>query len=107
MGQLACFGYLPARLVSWFEIGFESYNFDPRSMIMFIRYYTVTYSMDEYKTGENAPESGTYVWVRPADNKLSCTPTSEEREIILSKDEKFPPVRSCDSAGGAIWKKKK
>jgi len=56
--------------------------------------------MTEYRTGENAPHTGTYTFVRHIGN-TSCSPTYEERHIPLSADEKFPPCKSCNT--GVIW----
>ena len=63
--------------------------------------------MTRYKTGDDAPESGLYEYDGPTNNGVSCSPTSEEKIIPLSRGEKFPPVKSCDRDGGAFWKLKK
>lgn len=55
----------------------------------------------EFRTGEKAPVSGVYRFVRHIDSPPSCNPTSAENEIPLSKGETFPPHRSCGK--GAIW----
>jgi hypothetical protein len=55
----------------------------------------------EFITGERAPISGVYGFVRPTGSE-PCTPTDEEREIPLSRGEAFPPIRSC--AEGAVWR---
>ncbi|MCK4387566.1 MAG: YjzC family protein [Dehalococcoidia bacterium] len=57
---------------------------------------------DTFRTGEKAPVSGDYEYVRHIDTTTTCTPTPEERQITLSKGETFPPHRSCNK--GVIWK---
>ncbi|MBI3468893.1 MAG: YjzC family protein [Planctomycetes bacterium] len=56
----------------------------------------------EYRTGEKAPVSGRYDFVRHISSATSCRPTPAERRIPLSKDETFPPCRSCKA--GAVWR---
>ena len=56
---------------------------------------------DTFRTGEKAPNTGVYIYVRHIDSS-SCTPTQEERVIQLSEGETFPPHRSCNL--GVIWK---
>ena len=53
-----------------------------------------------YKTGEEAPKTGTYNWVKYTDDTVSPTPTPNELQIRLEQGEKFPPIRS---AGKAAW----
>ena len=55
----------------------------------------------EYRTGEKAPISGRYDFVRHT-TAVSCQPTSAERRIPLSLGETFPPCRSCRT--GAVWR---
>lgn len=55
----------------------------------------------EYKTGEKAPVTGIYSYVRHT-QPSSCTPTQDERSIPLSKGETFPPHRSCNK--GVVWR---
>ncbi len=62
--------------------------------------------MAKFKTGEEAPQSGTYEYDGPISDGATCEPTPEEKVIPLSKGEKFPPVKSCDKDGGAYWKLK-
>lgn len=57
-----------------------------------------------FRTGEKAPVSGVYEYVRHT-TPTACTPTYAEREIPLSKGETFPPHRSCGK--GVIWKLKR
>jgi hypothetical protein len=54
-----------------------------------------------FRTGEVAPVKGVYQYVRHT-TPTNCVPTSEERQIILNKGERFPPHRSCSR--GVIWK---
>jgi hypothetical protein len=56
----------------------------------------------EYRTGEKAPVSGRYDFVRCTSPDSSCHPTAGERSIPLSKGETFPPCRSCKT--GAVWR---
>ena len=56
---------------------------------------------DTFKTGQRAPVSGIYQYVRHL-TPTTCTPTVEEREIPLSAGEVFPPHRSCSA--GVLWK---
>jgi hypothetical protein len=55
-----------------------------------------------YKTGDTAPYSGRYEFVRYTDGSSTPSPTSEERVIPLSKGETFPPIRSSNK--GAWWR---
>ncbi len=55
-----------------------------------------------YKTGDKAPFTGRYEFVRYTDGSTTPAPTSQERVIPLSKDETFPPVKSCNK--GAWWR---
>lgn len=57
--------------------------------------------MTLYKTGQEAPRTQTYTWVKYTDGTTIPSPTSEERKIPLSKWEIFPPINSCDK--GAWW----
>jgi YjzC-like protein len=60
----------------------------------------VTQVGSTYKTGEKAPVSGVYRFVRHTDGTTHATPA--EQRIPLSKGETFPPCRSGDGKG-AIW----
>lgn len=53
-----------------------------------------------FRTGEVCPESGRYQFDGYLDGTRSPAPTPEEREIPLSRGEKFPPIRS---AGKSCW----
>lgn len=55
----------------------------------------------QYKTGDTAPRTGRYKFVRYTDGTTTPSPTAEERVIPLSRGETFPPIRSCNK--GAIW----
>lgn len=55
-----------------------------------------------FKTGEKAPRSGGYQFVKYTDGTTTPSPTSEERLIHLTKGEVFPPIRSSNKA--AWWK---
>jgi hypothetical protein len=56
----------------------------------------------EYVTGQKAPTSGVYEYVRHTDGPPYCTPTANERYIPLSAGETFPPHKSCEK--GVIWR---
>lgn len=53
-----------------------------------------------YSTGEKAPQTGRYRFVRYTDGTTTPAPTAEERVIPLSVGETFPPIRS---SGKAAW----
>lgn len=55
-----------------------------------------------YKTGDTAPTTGRYQFVRYTDGTTTPAPTPEERVIPLSRGETFPPIRSANKA--AWWK---
>jgi len=57
---------------------------------------------DTFRTGEKAPVSGDYEYVRHTDTGITCTPTAAEKQIPLSRGETFPPHRSCGR--GVVWK---
>lgn len=54
------------------------------------------------KTGEKADTAGFYSYDGPADGKIVCNPTPEEKVIPLDKGDTAPPVKSCPA--GAKWK---
>jgi hypothetical protein len=54
---------------------------------------------EQFTTGENAPVSGVYRYVRHAQE--DCTNKIQDHQIPLSRGEKFPPHRTC--SGGVIW----
>ncbi len=54
----------------------------------------------EITTGQRAPHSGIYRYVRHT-NGSRCTPTPAEMEIPLSQGEVAPPHRSCNA--GVVW----
>jgi hypothetical protein len=53
-----------------------------------------------FKTGQTCPESGRYQFDGYLDGTWTPSPSAEEKEIPLSRDETFPPVRST---GKACW----
>jgi hypothetical protein len=55
-----------------------------------------------FKTGEEAPRTGRYEFVRYTDGTTTPSPTAEERIIYLSRGETFPPIRSTNKA--AWWR---
>ncbi len=54
-----------------------------------------------YKTGQTAPQTGRYRFIRYVDGSMYPSPTAEESVIPLSRGETFPPVRSSNKA--AWW----
>lgn len=54
-----------------------------------------------YHTGEKAPVSGRYEFVRHSNPDSHCEPMAEEQRISLTQGEAFPPCRSC--AGRTVW----
>lgn len=55
-----------------------------------------------YKTGDKAPYTGTFYWVRYTDGTTTPAPTAQESAIQLTVGETFPPIRSCNK--GAVWR---
>lgn len=51
-----------------------------------------------YKTGEEAPHTGRYEFVRYVDGTTTPSPTRDERIIPLERGEVFPPIRSANKA---------
>lgn len=49
-----------------------------------------------YKTGEECPAKGNYRFDGYTDGTSTPSPTWDENEIPLEKDEIFPPVRSSN-----------
>ncbi|WP_273851923.1 YjzC family protein [Guptibacillus spartinae] len=58
---------------------------------------------DRFKTGEKAPESGTYEFVGLVNESNENANTENEKNIELSSGETFPPSQSNQDA--AYWKK--
>lgn len=55
-----------------------------------------------FKTGEESPWHARYQFDGYVDGINSPSPTSEEKEIELERDENFPPIRSAEKA--CWWK---
>ena len=55
----------------------------------------------EITTGQKAPTSGVYGYVRHMNGSV-CRPTQAEMEIPLSVGEVAPPHRSCNA--GVVWR---
>lgn len=53
-----------------------------------------------YKTGQSAPATGNYRWLRHTED-VTCTITHEEYIIPLEAGKTFPPTRHCNQ--GAYW----
>lgn len=49
-----------------------------------------------FKTGQEAPRTQNYYWVKYTDETTTPSPTAEEKIIPLSTGENFPPINSCD-----------
>ncbi|RNJ75103.1 MAG: hypothetical protein D9C04_05495 [Nitrosopumilus sp. B06] len=50
------------------------------------------------KSGETAPVSGYYIYLRNADMKtLPCHPTDAEKAIVLAEGQKAPYITSCNN----------
>ncbi|MGP4062426.1 YjzC family protein [Halobacillus litoralis] len=58
---------------------------------------------DRYKTGEQAPQAGTYAFDGLVDGRKKDNVTEDEKHIELSNGDTFPPLRSSKEA--AYWKK--
>jgi hypothetical protein len=56
-----------------------------------------------FKTGEECPKTGRYRFDGYTDGTRTPSPTSNEREIPLSRGERFPPIRSASK--GCWWVK--
>ncbi|CDQ20922.1 YjzC family protein [Halobacillus karajensis] len=58
---------------------------------------------ERYKTGEKAPDSGTYEFDGLVDGRKKDEVTDDEKHVELSNGDTFPPLRSSKEA--AYWKK--
>ncbi|NBJ70644.1 MULTISPECIES: YjzC family protein [Clostridia] len=56
-----------------------------------------------FKTGEKAPENGTYEFDGLVNGGNESEVTEDEKSIKLSSGDQFPPIRSNKEA--AYWKK--
>ncbi|SIO56140.1 hypothetical protein SAMN05444166_5190 [Singulisphaera sp. GP187] len=54
-----------------------------------------------YHTGEKAPVSGRFEFVRHGNPDSHCEPKAEEQSIALAQGEALPPCRSC--AARTVW----
>jgi len=52
-------------------------------------------------TGEICERSATYMFGGHLDGSWDCHLLSEQKELTLSKGDRFPPVRSCNKS--AYW----
>lgn len=60
---------------------------------------------ETFKTAAVVPTSGVYEYIAHVDGPSctpDCAPSEAEREVPLSKGEKFPPIRSCGKS--AVWR---
>lgn len=58
---------------------------------------------ETFHTGQKAPVSGVYAFVKHLDGSACLAVSHEERFIPLSKDETFPPHRKCGGKA-VVWK---
>ena len=56
-----------------------------------------------FHTGQKAPVSGVYAFVKHLDDSACSSVSQAEREIPLSKDETFPPHVKCGGKA-VVWK---
>lgn len=64
--------------------------------------YRTTNIGAQFRTGEKAPVSGVYTFVRHTTYVTGCTGSVGGNSIPLSKGERFPPHAPCGK--GAIWR---
>ncbi|MFC5712425.1 YjzC family protein [Thalassorhabdus alkalitolerans] len=57
-----------------------------------------------YKTGEKAPETGTYVFDSYVNTESGNPPMENMEEIELEKEDRFPPMPTENDA--VYWRKK-
>ncbi|PRQ09498.1 YjzC family protein [Enhygromyxa salina] len=57
---------------------------------------------DRFKTGASCTTSGSYVFDTYVDGTTTPQPTTEERVILLTRNETFPPIKSAEKS--AWWK---
>ena len=55
----------------------------------------------QYKTGQRAPVSGRYNWVRYTDGSRDRRPETNELQVRMTREDVFPPIRSTNK--GAWW----
>ena len=49
------------------------------------------------ESGEEAPESGYYIYKRhPSPGHVSCLPAKKEKIILLARGEQVPRIESCN-----------
>lgn len=63
---------------------------------------TATQIGTRFRTGETCPESGRYQFDGYTDGSWQPPPRPSEKEIPISRGEKFPPIRSSGKA--CYWK---
>jgi len=63
---------------------------------------TATQIGTRFRTGETCPESGRYQFDGYTDGSWQPPPHPSEKEIPISRGEKFPPIRSSGKA--CYWK---
>jgi hypothetical protein len=63
---------------------------------------SVSSTKTRWKTGEVCVISGRYRWDGYTDGARTPEPRPEEKDIPLSRGERFPPIRSCGK--GCWWR---
>lgn len=63
---------------------------------------TATQIGTRFRTGETCPESGRYQFDGYTDGSWQPPPHAAEKEIPISRGERFPPIRSSGKA--CCWK---
>lgn len=58
---------------------------------------------DRFKTGEKAPENGTYKFAGLVDGGKEKSVTEDEKQVELNSGDSFPPISSQNQA--AYWEK--
>ena len=56
--------------------------------------------MGKFHSGQSVPSSGTYHFAGHLESS-TCQPTEDEKRILLSAGETFPPCGHCKT--GAFW----
>lgn len=65
-------------------------------------YGSTSTTKTRFKTGEESPWNARYNFDGYLDGSSSPSPTAEEKQIDLERDENFPPIKSAKKA--CWWK---
>ena len=60
---------------------------------------------DRYKTGEECPKTGHYLFDGYTDGLQTPAPRDDERVVTLNKGDLFPPIRSANKP--CFWQQKR